>query len=216
MWEGLRPRPSFVGARQDSMVYCILAYPVLVHLSVLAGSPPLAGLALVALYCGFAYRALAQRRAGAWLGVPAVAALAAWLVHLGAQLYALYLPPVLLPAAMALWWAPTLRAGRTPFVTQIARSLRGELSPEHAAYTRGVTVLWVVVFALLAAAGAAAALWGSPALWSHVTNVFSPLLIGLVFAVEYAYRRWHLRHESHPGFLTFLRQVVRASVRPGA
>jgi uncharacterized membrane protein len=197
------------------VVYCILAYPVLVHLSVLAGSPPLAGLALVALYCGFTYRALAQRRAWAWLALPLVAAAAAWLVHLDAQRYALALPPIVLPAAMALWWAPTLRAGRTPFVTQIARTLRGELSPEHAAYTRGVTVMWVGVFVLLALAAAATALWGSPSLWSHVTNLFSPLLIGLVFAVEYAYRRWHLRHETHPGFVTFLRQVARASVRPG-
>ena len=198
------------------MVYCILAYPVLVHLSVLAGSPPLAGLALVALYCGFTYPALAQRRAWAWLGLPAAALVAAVLVRQGAQLYALYLPPILLPAAMACWWAPTLRAGHTPFVTQIARTLRGELSPEHAAYTRGVTVLWVGVFVLLALAGAATALWGSAARWSLVTNVLSPVLIGLVFALEYAYRRWHLRHEAHPGFLTFLRQVARASVRPGA
>lgn len=197
------------------MVYCILAYPALVHLSVLTGTPALAGAALVALYGGFAWPALAHRRAWAWLGLPLVAGVSAWLVSQDAQLYALYLPPIVLPAAMALWWAPTLRAGQTPFVTRIARSIRGELSPEHAAYTRGVTILWVAVFVALAAGGAAAALWGSPRLWSHVTNLLSPLLIGLVFVVEYAVRRWHLRHETHPGFVTFLRQVARSSVRPG-
>lgn len=198
------------------MVYCILAYPALVHLSVLTGSPSLSGLALVALYCGFAWSALARRRPWAWAGVLLAAALSALLVRQGAQFYALYLPPILLPAAMALWWAPTLRAGRTPFVTQIAAAIRGPLSTEHAAYTRGVTWLWVGVFVLLAAAGAIAALAGSPQLWSHVTNVFSPLLIGSVFVIEYGFRRWHLRHEPHPGFLTFLRQIARAGVRPGA
>lgn len=198
------------------MVYCILAYPVLVHLSVLTGSPPVAGLALVALYGGFAWPALARRRPWAWLGLVVAAGASAWLVRQGAELYALYLPPIVLPAMMALWWAPTLRAGRTPFVTRIATAIRGPLSPEHAAYTRGVTVLWVGVFVVLALAGALTAAWGSPALWSHVTNLFSPLLIGLVFAVEYAYRRRRLRHESHPDFLTFLRQVARAGVRPGA
>jgi uncharacterized membrane protein len=198
------------------MVYCILAYPVLVHLSVLTGSPPFAGLALVALYGGFTWPALTRRRPWAWVGLVVAALGSAALVRQGAELYALYLPPILLPAVMALWWAPTLRAGRTPFVTQIATAIRGPLSPEHAAYTRGVTILWVGVFVALALAGAATALWGSAALWSLVTNLLSPLLIGLVFAVEYAYRRHHLRHESHPGFVTFLRQVARAGVRPGS
>ena len=198
------------------MVYCILAYPALVHLSVLTGSPLLSGLALVALYCGFVYPALARRRPWAWLGLALAAAGSAWLVRLDAQRYALVLPPIVLPAMMALWWAPTLRAGQTPFITRIAATIRGPLSPEHAAYTRGVTVLWVGLFVLLALAGAATALWGSPRLWSDVTNLFSPALIGLVFVVEYAYRRWHLRHEPHPGFVTFLRQIARAGVRPGA
>lgn len=198
------------------MVYCILAYPALVHLSVLTGVPALSGAALVALYCGFVYPALARRRPWAWAGLALAVAASALLVRQGAALYALYLPPIVLPAAMALWWAPTLRAGRTPFVTGIAQTLRGPLSPEHAAYTRGVTVLWVAVFALLALAGAATALAGSPRLWSLVTNVLSPACIGLVFVVEYAVRRWRLRHEPHPGFVTFLRQVASAGVRPGA
>ena len=197
------------------MIYCILAYPVLVHLSVLTGSPVLSGLALVALYAGFAYPALARRRLGAWVGLAAAAIVSVVLVRGNAHLFAFYLPPIVLPAAMALWWAPTLRAGQTPFVTRIARAIRGELSPEHAAYTRGVTILWVGVFAALAVLGAAAALSGRPELWSWLTNFASPVLIGLVFVVEYAYRRWHLRHETHPDFLTFMRQVARSGVRPG-
>jgi len=198
------------------MVYCILAYPALVHLSVLTGSPSLSGLALVALYCGFVYPALARRRPWAWAGLALAAVGSAWLVRQDAQLYALYLPPIVLPAALALSWARTLRPGGTPFVTRLATAVRGPLSPESAAYTRGVTVLWVAVFVVLALIGAAAAVWGSPQLWSSVTNVYSPALIGLVFAVEYAYRRWHLRHEPHPDFVTFLLQTARAGVRPGA
>jgi uncharacterized membrane protein len=198
------------------MIYCILAYPVLVHLSVVTGSPALSGLALVALYAGFAYPALSRGRAGAWLGLAAAVIASLLLVRANAQLFVMYLPPIVLPAAMALWWAPTLRAGQTPFVTRLARAMRGELSPEHAAYTRGVTVLWVAVFAALAALGAGAAASGNAEAWSWLTNFASPALIGSVFVVEYAYRRWHLRHETHPGFLDFLRQVARAGVRPGS
>jgi uncharacterized membrane protein len=198
------------------MVYCILAYPVLVHLSVVLGQPPLAGAALVALYAGFAFGPLARRNAWAWAGLVLAAVLAALIVRQGATLYALYLPPIVLPAALLAWWAPTLRAGQVPFVTRLARAIRGPLSAEHAAYTRGVTVMWVVVFGLLTVVGAACALWASPALWSLVTNVGNTLFLGLVFVAEYLYRRWHLRHEAHPGFVTFLRQLARAGVRPGS
>lgn len=198
------------------MALCILTYPVLVHLSVILGQPALAGAALVALYASVMYRALARGRVAAWAGLLVAAALAALAVRQGAALYALYLPPILLPAAMFAWWAPTLRAGQVPLVTRMATAIRGPLSPEHAAYTRGVTVMWVGVFALLAVAGAACALWASPALWSLVTNVLSPVALGLVFVVEYLFRRWHLRHEPHPGFVTFLRQIAKAGVRPGS
>ena len=198
------------------MVYCILAYPVLVHLSVLTGLPALSGVALVVLYAGFAYRALARGRAWAWAGLALAAAASAWLVSAQAQRYALFVPPVVLPLALVAWWAPTLRAGRTPFVTQMALRLRGPISPEHAAYTRGVTALWVAVCLLLSLAGALTALAGDVALWSSVTNVYSPLLIAAVFVVEYAWRRWRLRHEPHPGFVAFLRQVAQSGTRPRA
>ncbi|HUR39906.1 MAG TPA: hypothetical protein VM240_01950 [Verrucomicrobiae bacterium] len=198
------------------MVYCILAYPVLVHLSVLTGSPALASLALVFLYAGFTLPALARQRPWAWATLALVALGSVALARTGASFVALKLPPILLPLAMAAWWAPTLRAGRTPFITVIARKIRGALSPEHERYTRGVTGLWVAVFIALAALGVVTAAFGTPRMWSLLTNFVSPILIGLVFALEYSYRRWHLRHEPHPGFIEFLRQVARAGVRPGA
>jgi len=198
------------------MAYCILAYPVLVHLSVVLGQPALAGLALIALYASFVFRALARGSIAAWASLLLAGALAALAVRQGAALYALYLPPILLPAAMFAWWAPTLRAGQVPLVTRMATAIRGPLSPEHAAYTRGVTAMWVGVFALLTAVGAGCAVWASPAQWSWVTNFLNPAFLGLVFAGEYAFRRWRLRHEPHPGFFTFLRQIAKAGVRPGS
>lgn len=198
------------------MIYCILAYPVLVHLSVLFELPALSGLALVALYAGFTFRALATGRIRAWSGLLLAVIVSGVIVHLGAELYALYLPPIVLPAVLFVWWAASLRAGQVPFVTRMALAIRGPLSPEHAAYTRSVTVLWVAVFGLLTVITGICALWASPALWSLVTNVLINVFLGLVFVSEYLYRRWHLRHEPHPGFVTFLRQIAKASVRPGS
>lgn len=195
------------------MGFCLLAYVVLVHLSIVLGRPALAGVALVVLGAAFLQRPLAARRPLAWAGLALIALASAWTVRQGVTLYALYLPPILLPLAMLGWWAGSLRPGRVPFVTRIATAIRGPLSPDYAAYTRGVTQLWVLVFAALAAAGIGLALWAPAEIWSLFTNFLNTAFIGLVFLFEYLYRRVRFRHLEHPGFFHFIRQVARAGVR---
>lgn len=195
------------------MGFCLLAYVVLVHLSIVLERPVLAGVALVVLGVSFLYRPLAARRPWAWAVLSAVGLASAWTVEQGVTLYALYLPPILLPLAMLWWWAGTLRPGQTPFVTRIATRVRGPLSPDYAAYTRGVTQLWVGVFAALALGALGLALWATPEVWSLFTNFLNTLFIGLVFLLEYLYRRLRFRHLEHPGFIRFIRQVARAGVR---
>lgn len=198
------------------MLVCILAYPVLVHLSILLDQPILAGFALLALFASFIFKSLAARRPWAWASLALAATASAVLVRQDAALYVLYLPPIVLPLALLAWWAPTLRPGRTPFVTHIATSIRGPLPPYYAAYTRGVTWLWVCTFAGLALAAIGFALWAGPEAWSLLTNFLNPLLLGLVFAGEYVYRRLRFRHLEHPGFIEFIRLAVKAGARPGA
>jgi uncharacterized membrane protein len=198
------------------MLVCILAYPILVHLSILFAQPVLAGLALFALYVSFIFKPLAERRPWAWASLTLAAVASAWPGQQDAALYALYLPPVFLPLALLVWWAPTLRSGRTPFVTRIATAISGSLPPAYSAYTRAVTWLWVWTFAVLALAAAGFALWAEPEAWSLLTNFLNPLLIGLVFAGEYIYRRLRFRHLEHPNFIEFIRLAAKASARPGA
>lgn len=198
------------------MLVCILAYPVLVHLSILFDQPILAGLALLALFASFIFKPLAARRPWAWASLALAATASALLVRQDATLYVLYLPPIVFPLALLAWWAPTLRPGQTPFVTRIATAVRGPLPADYAAYTRAVTWLWVWTFAALALAAAGFALWAGPEAWSLLTNFINPLLIGLVFAGEYIYRRLSFRHLEHPNFIEFIRLAAKAGARPGA
>lgn len=198
------------------MLVCILAYPVLVHLSILLAQPVLAGFALFALGASFIFKPLAARKPWAWASLALIAAACALLVRQDAALYALYVPPVVLPLALLAWWAPTLAAGRTPFITRIATAIRGPLPPDYAAYTRAVTWLWVWTFLSLALAAAGFALMASPEAWSLFTNFLNPLLIGCVFAGEYIFRRRRFRHLEHPGFIEFIKLAAKAGARPGA
>lgn len=109
----------------------LLAYPVLVHLSILLAQPMLAGLALFALYASFVFKPLSAGRPWAWASLVLAAVASALLVQWDAALYVLYLPPVVLPLALLAWWAPTLLKNRTPFVTRIATAIRGPLPADY-------------------------------------------------------------------------------------
>lgn len=195
------------------MGFCLLAYVVLVHLSIVLDRPAMAGAALFLLGASFLWRPLQAGRFAAWIGVLAIAAISAWTVRQGVTLYALYLPPILLPLAMLYWWAGTLREGQVPFVTRIATLVRGPLPPDYAAYTRAVTQLWVGVFGALALAALGLALWAPAAIWSLFTNFLNTAFIGLVFLAEYLYRRRRFAHLQHPDFVSFIRLIVKANVR---
>lgn len=103
----------------------------------------------------------------------------------------------------------SLQPGHTPLATAMARRLRGTLSPQVAAYTRGVTWLWCGVFALQLATSAALLLLAPVAAWSLFVNVLNAPLVLLVFAGEYAVRKVWLRHEPHTSPLAMMRRFGR-------
>jgi uncharacterized membrane protein len=191
-----------------------LGYPLLAHLSVVLREPRLQWLALVYLLAIAIAGALWRRRPWAWTVLLAGGALLYWLVVSGHGLYALYVPPAVIPAALFLLFSTSLRAGAVPLVTRIARAMHdGTLPDDLVAYTRRVTLLWCAVCAALFLSAVLFALFASPAAWSLMTNVVHYLVLGAVFVLEYAYRRIAFRHHEHFGLVQYLRRLVRANIR---
>ena len=54
-------------------------------------------------------------------------------------------------AALALWFASTLRPGHQPLISLLAQRMHGHLTPAMAHYTRQVTLAWVLYFAAMVA-----------------------------------------------------------------
>jgi uncharacterized membrane protein len=191
-------------------VVLVIAYPALVHASVVLDAPPLALAGLLVLVAAVLFRPLSQARPAAWLGF-AAAALALWLLtRAGAGRLAIYLPSLAIPAALGWLFGSTLRAGREPLISGFARLARGGvLAPDLQRYTRRLTQLWTLMFALMVATALTLILLEQIAWWSFVSNVLNYLLIGLLFALEYAYRRWRFPHHHHPGFVEHLRAIAR-------
>jgi len=191
----------------------LLAYPLLVHLAVVWNAPQLEWLALVLLCAMPIYPALREGRPGHWLLLLAMAGLLQLLARAGGGIYALFLPPVVVPAVVLAVFASSLRAGQLPLVTRVAQAARGTLEPELLTYTRRVTWLWVLVLATLTVADAALAVFASPPLWSLFCNFINYGLVGLVFVLEYGYRRRHYPAHARDGFLGYLRLVARADYK---
>jgi len=144
--------------------------PILVLLAMLAWQSPrrFAMLVFGALVCGLLwwYRDALERNFG-WVY---------YLQHTGIH--------VLLGVAFGL----TLKRGRRPLCTLCAEALRGSLSPEVARYTRQLTLAWTLFFFGISLLSTLLFLFGSIAVWSVFANFLSPLLIALMFVVEYVVR----------------------------
>ena len=90
-------------------------------------------------------------------------------------------------------FAGSLRPGHTPAVTLVARAARGPLPPELLRYTRGVTWLWAGFSALQLLLSPLLLVLGTTRAWSLFVNVLELPLMLLLFAGEYAYRRYRFR-----------------------
>jgi uncharacterized membrane protein len=191
------------------MLALVIAYPLLVHASILWPEPWLRWAALAVLCALPIYGALRAGRWWAWALFLAALAASAALVATNSSQLLLYLPPVLIPLALLMPFARSLRAGQEPLITRMARISRGGvLPPDLAPYTRGLTILWTAVFALMIVSAILLTLFAPLHVWSIATNFVHYFVIGALIVGEYLYRRWRFRHLPHPGFFAYLRLLA--------
>ncbi|MBP8197628.1 MAG: hypothetical protein KAX64_03620, partial [Chromatiaceae bacterium] len=167
-----------------------------------------------------------------WLGL--VFAATAWARHPSCQVYAalaasalglatfadagigsavLRTPPILIAGGLAVLFGETLRPGRVPLAVALAERTRGTLPPSVAAYGRGLTLFWTLLFLLLAIESLLLALFASDYWWSLITNLVNYLILGAVFVGEYAVRRRVLSNVPHEPFWDYLRELMRSGLR---
>ena len=98
-------------------------------------------------------------------------------------------------SGVGLWFASSLRSGNQPLISRVAERVHGGLDPVMAAYTRRVTMAWVIYFAV--AVGVSFLLYGFADFesWSLFANVLTPIGGCTLFVGEYL-----LRYRLHPEF----------------
>ncbi len=96
--------------------------------------------------------------------------------------------PVAVNVGMGMTFAVSLRAPMS-MVERIARLHQPDLPPEAAPYLRNVTRVWIGFFIVNGIAAMVTALWTSREIWSLYNGGIAYVLIGLLFAAEWLWRR---------------------------
>ena len=191
----------------------LFAYPALIHLSFAFDRPLLiAGMWLVASLVGLA---VTLRRGHTSLsllfGALLMAGVALW--WRGEAVGLMYLPPVLINAALMVLFGRTLLPGATPLVARIASLWRGPLDPAVALYTRRVTIAWTAFFALAVLGSLLLALYAPLHIWSLFTNFLNYIFVLMFFVIEYRLRLYCLPGHEHLRFKAFCHLVLSTDLR---
>ncbi len=125
-----------------------------------------------------------------------------WLQHVGMQLI------------LFITFGRTLIAGRQPLVTRFAQAVHPVVTPQHAIYTRQVTIAWTLFFATMVLASTLLFFLAPLATWSVFANFLTLPLVALMFIAEYWVRRWVLPDMRHMRILDAVRAFRNTPARP--
>lgn len=119
----------------------------------------------------------------------------------------LFFPPVIINMLGCIMFALSLRQGREPVISRIARLERGELPAELGSYTRRLTWIWTVFFALMTLLSVLLAVAAPLVVWSWFANLINYLLVGILFFGEFVYRRIRYRNYHHASPFQVIRSI---------
>ncbi|MBP3194589.1 MAG: hypothetical protein J6M05_02845 [Cardiobacteriaceae bacterium] len=108
------------------------------------------------------------------------------------QQNAMYFYPILVNFLFFLLFFSSLFREET-MIEKLAKIQNPNLPQEGIIYTRKVTKIWCVFFVINAAVAGLLAIFEFYQLWAIYTGIISYLLIGILLASEYLYRKFYLR-----------------------
>jgi uncharacterized membrane protein len=103
----------------------------------------------------------------------------------------------------------TLVGNSEALCTRFARILHGTLEPDVERYTRRVTLAWTLFFALQCVLSCILYFGNYLVAWSFLANIANPVLVVLMFLVEYAVRLRALPDHRQVGILAGIRAFSR-------
>lgn len=210
----------------SALIFSAFAGYLLLNVAGIVSGQPQWSVAALLLVLGVLLWPLLRRgRVAAWLLWLAVTALFTWAIWRGQASAWLDAVPIAANAALAWVFARTLRSGHEPLITRMVRLLEGRQRLDLAGvrvYTRKLTGAWALMLGLQALL--LAFFWwqwnavmvggtvdsATVTSWARAYTRFGCyVVIAVFFLVEYAFRRWHLRHLPHASLRSMMARVVQ-------
>ena len=190
--QGARP-PFRPGAILATLLLVI--YPLLVYWSLDFLQPRWLGMLLIIVlvlrHHDKLTRAARQSSTGERIAIALLLSLAALVAASNSEPLLLLYPALANLAMLILFGMSLLRP--PSMIERFARLAQPDLPDEAIAYTRKVTMIWCAFFILNGGIALFTALFATRATWALYNGFITYLLMGLLFAGEWSYRRFVLR-----------------------
>ena len=190
----------------------IVCYPFFAHLGMLTQKPILHMMAIVSLSAGILYKLLSERRIFPWIILCLITFVTGTLSYLNLGEWLIYTSSIIILIVLFFVFSHSLLPDHIPLVTDIGEKSRGPLSAAMRDYTRKVTIVWAILFGVMATWSILLAWLGPPSLWSLFSNVINYLLVGSLFFGEFIFRKWYFPDHDHPNFFQYIRIVIQANI----
>lgn len=111
-------------------------------------------------------------------------------------------------SSLLLTFALTLRRGRDPLITAMARKLHGTIPHELEVYTRRVTIAWCCFFAAQLATSITLFFFAPLVVWSFFVNILDIPLVVAMYSAEYMVRIRCLRDPPRHSLAAIVRMIA--------
>ncbi len=174
---------------------------------------PLLEFAAIAILGSFVlWPFLRRRNPVAWLSLLGLLALSAYAAYSSRTVLLSFLPQVLLSVMFMLIFGRTLRPGSVALITRISTDMRQGQSEVPVQYTRGLTLAWTIIFALLALEGLLLGLYAAPG-WVLRVSAMTWIFVIVFTVTEYFYHSRRFPNPRQHGVLDFVRDLTRVDYR---
>jgi uncharacterized membrane protein len=110
----------------------------------------------------------------------------------GSEMY-LRFTPFLISLVFIAQFVISLREGSTPIIERFARLKRPDLPPDHVAYCRTLTKVWLIVFVGNSTLVLSAAFVEAKLTWALLVGPVSYFYLGSFITAEFLFRKWRFQ-----------------------
>jgi uncharacterized membrane protein len=121
--------------------------------------------------------------------------------------------PILIFSMLFILFSSSLHRDSIPLINRFAILMAKDTPANVTRYCRSATIAWALFFLLMLFISSFLALYAPLSTWSLFVNLISYILVGLMFVVEFQFRRWRLKDHVNYSFIQFIRNLRQVEYR---